>query len=323
MLLCSTQTEDPSDSSSLRRHEQHVEGLVHHRDVEGLRPHLGRGRARARRPRRRDRPRRRHARRRSSSATATRVLRVPLDVTDKAAVDAAVAPAHEHFGRLDVVVNNAGYGLFGTIEEISEEQARAQIETNLFGALWVTQAGAADPARAGLGPHHPGVLDRRRQRVPGPRPLPRLQVGPRGLQPVARRRAGARSAIKVTLVEPAGYSTDWARPVLGPAPSRCPPTTTCASARAPSCSGGAPSRGDPRGHRPGDPRARRRRRAAAAGRSSAPGTLEMIRAEYARRLRQLGALGRPRQPRARAGRGVSHGWALWDVSERLLAQRGT
>ncbi len=37
-----------------------------------------------------------------------------------------------------MVVNNAGYGLFGSIEEVSEEQARAQIETNLFGALWVT-----------------------------------------------------------------------------------------------------------------------------------------------------------------------------------------
>src|SRR5207302_5484273 len=68
------------------------------------------------------------------------VLTIELDVTDKAAVDAAVAEAHKHFGRLDVVVNNAGYGLFGTIEEVSEAQARAQIETNLFGALWVTKA---------------------------------------------------------------------------------------------------------------------------------------------------------------------------------------
>ena len=108
------------------------------------------------------------------------VLPIALDVTDKAAVDAAVAQAHEHFGRLDVVVNNAGYGLFGTIEEVTEEQARAQIETNLFGALWVTQGGAPDPARAGLRPHHPGVVDRRRQRVPDARALPRLEVGPRG-----------------------------------------------------------------------------------------------------------------------------------------------
>src|SRR5207244_13521525 len=42
--------------------------------------------------------------------------------------------------RLDVIVNNAGYGQFGMVEELSEEEARAQIETNLFGALWVTQA---------------------------------------------------------------------------------------------------------------------------------------------------------------------------------------
>ena len=48
--------------------------------------------------------------------------------------------AHEHFGRLDVVVNNAGYGQFGMVEELSEAEARDQIETNLFGALWVTQA---------------------------------------------------------------------------------------------------------------------------------------------------------------------------------------
>src|SRR4051794_29004573 len=65
---------------------------------------------------------------------------IKLDVTDKPAVDAAVAEAHRRFGRLDVVINNAGYGLFGAIEEITEEEARAQIETNVFGALWVTQA---------------------------------------------------------------------------------------------------------------------------------------------------------------------------------------
>src|SRR6202046_2228234 len=67
-----------------------------------------------------------------------RVAAIALDVTHKAAVDAAIAEAHRTFGRLDVVVNNAGYGLFGTIEEVSEAEARAQIEANLFGALWVT-----------------------------------------------------------------------------------------------------------------------------------------------------------------------------------------
>ena len=48
--------------------------------------------------------------------------------------------AHEHFGRLDIVINNAGYGHFGAVEELSEDDIRAQLETNLFGALWITQA---------------------------------------------------------------------------------------------------------------------------------------------------------------------------------------
>ena len=63
------------------------------------------------------------------------LLPLALDVTDRAADFAAVATAHDHFGRLDVVVNNAGYGQFGMIEELSEADARDQIETNLFGAL--------------------------------------------------------------------------------------------------------------------------------------------------------------------------------------------
>ena len=48
--------------------------------------------------------------------------------------------AADHFGRLDVVINNAGYGHFGMIEELTEDEVRAQLETNFFGALWVTQA---------------------------------------------------------------------------------------------------------------------------------------------------------------------------------------
>jgi NAD(P)-dependent dehydrogenase (short-subunit alcohol dehydrogenase family) len=63
------------------------------------------------------------------------VAAITLDVADKAAVNAAIAKAYTIFGRLDVVINNAGYGLFGAIEEVSEAEARAQIETDLFGAL--------------------------------------------------------------------------------------------------------------------------------------------------------------------------------------------
>src|SRR5258708_9753950 len=69
-----------------------------------------------------------------------RLLPLTLDVGNKGAVDAAVEQAHKQLGHIDVAINNAGYGLFGTIEEVSEQEARAQIETNLFGALWVTQA---------------------------------------------------------------------------------------------------------------------------------------------------------------------------------------
>ena len=65
---------------------------------------------------------------------------VKLDVTDREAACTAVRQAHERFGRLDVVVNNAGYGQFGMVEEISEAEIRAQLETNVLGALWVTQA---------------------------------------------------------------------------------------------------------------------------------------------------------------------------------------
>lgn len=68
------------------------------------------------------------------------VLILPLDVTDRSAVFDAVGKAHSHFGRLDVVVSNAGYGYFGAIEEIEPEQARVNFDTNLFGTLWLMQA---------------------------------------------------------------------------------------------------------------------------------------------------------------------------------------
>ena len=68
------------------------------------------------------------------------MLPLQLDVTDRAAGVAAVQRAAAHFETLDVVVNNAGYGHFGMVEELTEAEARAQLEANLYGALWVTQA---------------------------------------------------------------------------------------------------------------------------------------------------------------------------------------
>ena len=68
------------------------------------------------------------------------VLPLALDVTDPEQVRQAVAQAHAHFGRLDVVLNNAGYSLVGTIEEGSEADVRALFDANYFGALRVIQA---------------------------------------------------------------------------------------------------------------------------------------------------------------------------------------
>ncbi|WP_406314650.1 SDR family NAD(P)-dependent oxidoreductase [Streptosporangium sp. NBC_01639] len=68
------------------------------------------------------------------------VLPLAMDVTDKAAVAETVKRAAEHFGRLDVIVNNAGYAQVGAVEELTERELRDQLETNLFGAVWVIQA---------------------------------------------------------------------------------------------------------------------------------------------------------------------------------------
>jgi NAD(P)-dependent dehydrogenase (short-subunit alcohol dehydrogenase family) len=68
------------------------------------------------------------------------VLPLALDVTNPEQVRQAVAQAHRHFGRLDVIVNNAGYTLVGTVEEASEADVRALFETNYFGMLRIIQA---------------------------------------------------------------------------------------------------------------------------------------------------------------------------------------
>jgi NAD(P)-dependent dehydrogenase (short-subunit alcohol dehydrogenase family) len=137
------------------------------------------------------------------------VLPIELDVTDRGAAFAAVRQAHEHFGRLDVVVNNAGYGVSGAIEELSEAQARRQIEVNLFGALWVTQAAipilreqasgwiVQVSSIGGLAAFPlTGIYHASKWALEGFSETLRQEVEPFG--------------VKVLMVEPSGFRTDWA-----------------------------------------------------------------------------------------------------------------
>jgi NAD(P)-dependent dehydrogenase (short-subunit alcohol dehydrogenase family) len=136
------------------------------------------------------------------------VLPLALDVTDRAAVESTLAAALVHFSHLDVVVNNAGYGLFGTVEEVTEDHARAQFETNLYGALWVTQA--AIPILRAQGHGHIVQVSS----ISGTTAFPTLGLynaskwALEGLsQALAAELAGF--GIRTTLVEPMGYATDW------------------------------------------------------------------------------------------------------------------
>jgi NAD(P)-dependent dehydrogenase (short-subunit alcohol dehydrogenase family) len=137
------------------------------------------------------------------------ILPIALDVNDRNADFAAVAHAHQAFGRLDVVVNNAGYGHFGFIEEITEDEARSQIETNLFGALWVTQAALPFLREQGSG-HIVQVSS-----IGGISAFPIVGIyhaSKWALEGFSQALAQevVDFGIHVTLVEPGGFSTDWA-----------------------------------------------------------------------------------------------------------------
>ena len=136
---------------------------------------------------------------------------IELDVTDREADFRAVKQAHEHFGRLDIVVNNAGYGHFGMVEELSEQEARAQIETNLFGALWVTQAALPFLREQGSG-HIVQVSS-----IGGISAFPGVGIyhaSKWGLEGISQALAQEvkEFGINITLVEPGGFSTDWSGP---------------------------------------------------------------------------------------------------------------
>lgn len=140
-----------------------------------------------------------------------RLLPLRLDVTDRDDAFAAVAEAQKRFGRLDVVVNNAGYGHFGMVEELSESDIRDQLETNLFGALWVTQAALPFLREQGSG-HILQVSS-----IGGISAFPSVgayHASKWALEGLSQSLAQevAQFGIHVTLIEPGGFATDWAGP---------------------------------------------------------------------------------------------------------------
>ena len=136
------------------------------------------------------------------------VLPLRLDVTDRAGVADAVARTVQAFGRLDVVVNNAGYGLFGMVEELTEQQLRDQMETNFFGAFWVTQA--ALPVLREQGSGHVVQVSSVGVVVAFPS-LSGYHASKWALEGFSESLAQevAGFGVAVTVVEPGGYATDW------------------------------------------------------------------------------------------------------------------
>lgn len=138
------------------------------------------------------------------------VLPLALDVTDRSACVSAVQQAAAHWGRVDVLISNAGYGHFGFVEEITENEARAQLETNVFGSLWIIQA-VLPVMRAQQSGHIIQVSS-----IGGVMAFPNLGIyhaskwAVEGLcESLSQEVAGF--GIHVTLVEPGPFTTDWAQ----------------------------------------------------------------------------------------------------------------
>jgi NAD(P)-dependent dehydrogenase (short-subunit alcohol dehydrogenase family) len=139
------------------------------------------------------------------------VLPLALDVTIAEQVRSAVAQAHQHFGTLDIVLNNAGYSLVGTIEEAKEEEIRALFDTNFLGTIRVIQAALPLLRKQGHG-HIIGVSSglgivslpligyycASKWAVEGLHDSLAQEVKPFGIQ--------------VTLIEPGAYATEFGSP---------------------------------------------------------------------------------------------------------------
>jgi NAD(P)-dependent dehydrogenase (short-subunit alcohol dehydrogenase family) len=172
-------------------------------------------------------------------------LAVALDVNDAAQIKSAVKAAEEKFGRIDVLVNNAGYGYQSTVEEAEDKEIRAQFEANVFGLFAMTQAvlPGMRARRQGhifnitsvagfVGFPGSGFYAASKHAVEGWSDALAAEVEPLG--------------IKVTCIEPGPFRTDWAGRSLKQTPSKIPDYADTAAARMRSTSEGSGKQaGDP------------------------------------------------------------------------------
>jgi NAD(P)-dependent dehydrogenase (short-subunit alcohol dehydrogenase family) len=144
-----------------------------------------------------------------AAAHRDRVLAVALDVTDPDAARAAVDAGVQRFGRLDVVVNNAGYADLAAIEDVTLDAFRAQIDTNLLGVVNVTKA--ALPVLRAQGSGHIIQVSSvgGRMATPGLSAYQAAKWAVGGFSSVLAAEV-APLGIRVTVLEPGGMQTDWA-----------------------------------------------------------------------------------------------------------------
>src|SRR5277367_351376 len=143
------------------------------------------------------------------AAHGERIQAVALDVTDAAAAEAAVKTAVEAFGGLDVVVNNAGYANSAPIEEMTEDDFRAQVETNLFGVVNVTRAAlpVLRSQRSGTFVQFSSIGGRVGG-TPGMGAYQTAKFAVEGFSEVLANEV-APFGVKVIIVEPGAFRTDW------------------------------------------------------------------------------------------------------------------
>jgi len=142
------------------------------------------------------------------AAFGNSVLPLQLDVRKRTQCIEVVNQAKETFGQLDVVINNAGFGLFGAVEEVNETDVKNQFETNVYGSLWITQA-ALPIMRAQKSGHIIQVSS-----VLGIVSIPTMSVYNAtkfAVESIMEALSGEVNhlGVKTTLIEPNAYTTDF------------------------------------------------------------------------------------------------------------------